>query len=60
MTGQVEITKARALYFKQVCEFAEAYIDMYNIKAKGAEHAIKDILDVVEWILDKPTNDGRC
>ena len=59
MTKYIPINKRNAKHFYDLCEFALAYMDQYSIRRPGINHAIMDIKNVTNEILNIQTRDGK-
>ena len=59
MTRYIPINKRNAKYFHDLCEFALAYMDQYSIRRPGINHAIMDIKNITNDILNIQTKDGK-
>lgn len=59
MMKYISISKRNAKHFHDLCQFALAYMDQHSIRRPGINHAIMDIKNVTNEILNIQTRDGK-
>ena len=59
MEKYISINKRNAKHFHDLCEFALAYMDQHSIRRPGIDHAIMDIKNITNYILNIQTRDSK-